>query len=209
MRGIMRRHRQPPRQAKPLLRDELFVVLGAMGNDLKDVRDRTLLLIGFAGGFRRSELVGLDSEDVEQVAQGLVVNLRRSKTDQCGIGRQVAIPFGHSEWCPVQSLSEWLRLSKISAGALFRRVDRHGHMLERLCGEAVSLIIKARTAAAGLSPDEYSGHSLRAGFATSAAQAGLTPWDIRRQTGHASYSILATYVRQRELFANHPISALL
>lgn len=209
MRGIMRRHRRPPRQVKPLLRDDLFAVLAAMGDDLRDIRDRALLLIGFAGGFRRSELVGLDREDVEVVAEGLVINLRRSKTDQCGEGRQVAIPLGSSIWCPVVGLHDWLRRSGISSGALFRRIDRHGHLLERLSGEVVSLVIKTHAAAAGFSADGYSGHSLRAGFATSAAQAGLNSWDIRRQTGHASNSTLAGYVRQRRLFADHPVCSLL
>ena len=209
MRGIMRRHKAPPRQAKPLLRDELFAVLAQTGTDLKDVRDRALLLVGFAGGFRRSELVGLDKEDIEMVKEGLVIHLRRSKTDQCGTGRQVAIPFGRTRWCAVAALSEWLHRSEIESGALFRRIDRHGHLLARLSGEAVSLVIRSWLAAAGMAVDGYSGHSLRAGFATSAAQAGLNECEIRRQTGHASPSVLATYIRQQDLFAGNPVSSLL
>jgi integrase len=209
MRGIMRRHRQPPRQAKPLLRDQLFDVLTKTGVELRDVRDRALLLVGFAGGFRRSELVGLDIEDIEGVAEGLVIRLRQSKTDQCGFGREVAIPYGHTRWCPVVALHEWLLVSGINSGALFRRIDRHDHLLTRLSGEAVSLIVKARLSAAGMSSEGYSGHSLRAGFATSAAQAGLNAWDIRRQTGHASTSVLATYVRHQDRFSGNPVSSLL
>ena len=160
MRGIMCRHRQPPRQAMPLLRDDLFALLTAMGNNLRDVRDYALLLIGFAGGFRRSELVGLDKEDVELIAEGLV----QLKTLQGRPMRARPPSRGPTRpWCPVQTLDDWLRQSNASSGTLFRRINRQGHMLERLSGEAVSLIIKARVAAAGLSPDWYSGHNLRAG----------------------------------------------
>jgi integrase len=205
----MRRHKVPPRQAKPLLRDELFAVLAQTGTDLKDVRDRALLLVGFAGGFRRSELVGLDKEDIEMVKEGLVIHLRRSKTDQCGTGRQVAIPFGRTRWCAVAALSEWLHRSAIESGALFRHIDRHGHLLTRLSGEAISLIIRSWLAAAGMPSDGYSGHSLRAGFATSSAQAGVSSWKIRSQTGHASDAMLARYVRDGEMFLDNAAGALL
>ena len=123
MRGIMRRHKVPPRQAKPLLRNELFALLAQTGTGLKDVRDRALLLVGFAGGFRRSELVGLDKEDIEMVKEGLVIHLRRSKTDQCGTGRQVAIPFGRTRWCAVAALSEWLLKSEIEIMKLAASFD--------------------------------------------------------------------------------------
>ncbi len=209
IRGIMRCHRTPPHQARALLRDDLFLVLSAIGSELRDVRDRALLLIGFAGGFRRSELVGLNREDIESVSQGILVHVRRSKTDQTGIGRTIAIPFGRTQWCPVSELNDWLARSGIERGALFRWVNRHDHLLSRLTGEAVSLIIKGRVAAAGIDQAGYSGHSLRAGFVTSAAQAGLNAWEIRRQTGHASQFTLAKYVREQDLFVGNPLIALL
>lgn len=209
IRGIMRRHRKPPRQARALLREDLFQVLSAMENELRDVRDRALLLIGFAGGFRRSEIIGLDREDIEPVPQGILVHLRRSKTDQVGTGRTIAIPFGRTHWCPVSALNDWLARSGIERGALFRRVNRHGHLLSRLTGEAVSLIIKGRVAAAGFDQVGYSGHSLRAGFVTSAAQAGVSSFRIRQQTGHSSAATLATYVRNAELFTGSPLAVLL
>jgi integrase len=177
MRGIAQR------EAKPLLKEDLFRVLDAMGDSVKDARDRALLLIGFAGGFRRSELVGLDCADIEHIRQGVVITLRRSKTDQEGAGRKIGIPHGRTRHCPVVALDNWLSISGIDHGPVFRPVDRHGRMAaERLSGEAVSLIVKERVAAAGIDVSGFSGHSLRAGFATSATQAGVSSLKIRAQS---------------------------
>ena len=185
-------------------------MLDAMGERAKDMRDRTLLLIGFAGRFRRSEIVALNCEDVERVRQGLIVTLRRSKTDQEGAGCKVGIPFGRTRHCPVLALDRWLVVSGIKAGPVFRPVDRHGRIAsERLSGEAVSLIVKGRVAAAGVDPTGFSGHSLRAGFATSAVQAGVSTLKIRAQTGHASDAMLARYIRDGELFFDNAAGALL
>ncbi len=210
LRGIKRLRGTAQREAKPLLRDDLFVLLDAMGESPKDVRDRALLLLGFAGGFRRSELVGLDRSDVEEVRQGLIVTLRRSKTDQEGAGRKIGIPHGRTRYCPVVALDAWLTLSGIQNGPIFRPVDRHGRIHpERLSGEAVSLVIQERLATAGINPTGYSGHSLRAGFATSAAQAGVSSVKIRAQTGHASDIMLARYIRDGELFMGNAAGAVL
>lgn len=210
LRGIKRRKGTAQKEAKPLLRDDLFQVLAAMGNDAKSVRDRVLLLIGFAGGFRRSELVGLDVEDIEHVRQGIVVTLRRSKTDQLGQGRKIGIPLGRTRWCPVTALDEWLTRCGIETGPIFQRINRHGHIqMDRLSGEAVALVIRERLKAAGFDPTGYSGHSLRAGFATSAAQAGVSSWKIRAQTGHASDAMLARYIRDGKLFSDNAAGALL
>ena len=210
MRGIKRQRGTAQAEAKPLLRDDLFQVLAAMGDDLKSVRDRAPLLIGFAGGFRRSELVGLDLADIEHVRQGLVIHLRRSKTDQLGAGRKIGIPLGRTRWCPVAALDEWLSRSGIEAGAIFRRINRHSQVLgNRLSGEAVALVIRERLSAAGFDPTGYSGHSLRTGFATSAAQAGATSWKIRAQTGHASDAMLARYFRDGEMFSDNAAGVLL
>ncbi|MGO9007653.1 MAG: site-specific integrase [Beijerinckiaceae bacterium] len=210
MRGIRRERGSAQRQAKPLLREDLFVVLGAMGGSLKDVRDRALLLIGFAGGFRRSELVGLDCLDIERVRQGLIITLRRSKTDQDGVGCKIGISVGRTRHCPVLALDRWLAVSGIEQGSIFRPINRHGRVAGgRLSGEAVSLVVKERVAAAGIDACGRSGHSFRAGFATSAVQAGVSTLKIRAQTGHASDAMLARYIRDGELFVDNAAEALL
>lgn len=210
MRGIRRERGVAQRQAKPLLREDLFAVLAAMGDGLKDARDRALLLIGFAGGFRRSELCAINCTELEHVHQGLIVTLPRSKTDQDGEGRKIGIPFGRTKWCPVHALDHWLDRAGIVEGPIFRRVDRHGQIFpDRLSAEAVCLVVRERVAAAGYDPKPFSGHSLRAGLATSAAQAGVPTWKIRAQTGHASDAMLAKYIRDYELFAENAAGGLL
>jgi len=210
MRGIRRMLGTAQREAKPILKEDLFDMLERMGDRPKDIRDKALLLLGFAGAFRRSELVGLDVADIEHVRQGIVINLRRSKTDQTGAGRKIGIPFGRTRWCPVKHLVDWLDHAGIGDGPLFRGMNRHGHVLDqRLSGEAVSVIVKERAAAAGFDADAYSGHSLRAGLATSAAMAGASNWKIRQQTGHASDAMLARYVRDGDMFTNNAAGAVL
>lgn len=210
LRGICRNRGEAVHNAAPLLRDDIFAVLDEIGSGIRDVRDQALLLIGFAGGFRRSELVGLDVSDIVFVRRGLVINLRRSKTDQAGIGREIGIPLGKTRHCPVSALEDWLRVASIESGAVFRPVDRHSHVgAGRLSSEAVSVIVKERVAAVGIDPGRYSGHSLRAGFCTSAAQAGVSSWKIRQQTGHASDAMLARYIRSAELFDGNAAGAVL
>jgi integrase len=210
MRGVRREHGTAQRQAAPLLREDLFAVLGAMGDRLKDLRDRALLLIGFAGGLRRSELAAIDLIDFERVREGIVLILRRSKTDQDGVGRKIGIPFGRTIHCPVRALEEWLSAARIESGPVFRPVDRHGRVsTSRLSGEAVSLMLRDRMAGAGFDPSGYSGHTLRAGFATSATRAGVSTLKIRQQTGHASDAMLSRYVREGELFRGNAAGFLL
>ncbi|SPP91999.1 site-specific integrase [Bradyrhizobium vignae] len=210
IRGIKRTYGCAQRQAKPLLRDELIQVLDATGDKPKDHRDRALLLLGFAGALRRSELVALHLADVERVRQGVILHLLRSKCDQEARGQKIAIPFARGRWCPVVALDAWLTVSEISEGPIFRPVDRHGRVHgHRLSTEAVGEIVRQRVMAAGLDPSGYSGHSLRAGLATSAAQAGVPAWRIRAQTRHASEAMLARYIRISELFVENPASALL
>ena len=148
--------------------------------------------------------------DIEHVRQGIILNLRRSKTDQDCHGRKIGIPHGRSRWCPVAALDAWLTASGITEGAIFRPVDRHGRIHEgRLSGEGVALVIRERVAAAGMDPSGFSGHSVRSGLATSAAQAGVPSWKIRQQTGHASDTILAKYIRDGNLFQGNAAGALL
>ena len=161
-------------------------------------------------GFRRSELAANNCTDIESVRQGVVIHVRRSKTDQEGIGRKIGIPHGRTRWCPVTALNDWLECARIEDGPVFRPVDRHGRVQgQRLSGEAVSLVIKERVAAVGLEPNEFSGHSLRAGLATSAAAAGVSSWKIRQQTGHASDAMLARYIRDGEMFVDNAAAQLL
>jgi integrase len=210
MRGIRRMIGTAQREAKPILKEDLFAILERMGDRPKDQRDKALLLVGFAGAFRRSELVGLDVADIEHVRQGVVITLRKSKTDQEGRGRKIGVPFGRTKWCPVRHLADWLDHAKIEAGPIFRGVNRHGHVSDqRLSSEALSIIVKERAAAAGFNPDAYSGHSLRAGLSTSAVIAGVSTLSIRRTTGHASDAMLARYVRVGDMFTDNAAGAVL
>lgn len=210
LQGLRRKHGTAQKQAKALTREDLFATLDAMGDSLKNTRDRALLLLGFAGGFRRSEVVGLDVADIENVRQGIIITLRQSKTDQEGAGRKIGIPHGRTRHCPVAAVMNWLTRSGITEGAIFRPITRHGQLQpERLSGDAVSEVIRERIAAAGMDPEGYSGHSLRAGFATSAAQAGASTLKIRAQTGHASDAMLSRYIRDGELFVGNAAGAVL
>lgn len=210
LRGIRRSRGTALQEAKALIKEDLFLVLGAIGDTRKDARDRALLLIGFAGGFRRSELVAIDWDDIEHVHQGIIVHIRRSKTDQEGQGRKIGIPYGRTRWCPVAAIDRWQAISGASDGAVFRPVDRHGKIDDgRLSGEAVSLVVKERVEAAGIEPTGYSGHSLRAGLATSSAQAGVPVFKIRQQTGHASDATLARYIRDADIFEGNAVSSIL
>jgi integrase len=210
LRGIKRTYGYAQHQAKPLLLTELIQALDATGDRPKDLRDRALLLCGFAGALRRSELVGLDVGDVEQARQGVILHIRQSKSDQEARGQTIGIPFARGRWCPVAALEAWLTISGISEGPIFRPVDRHGRVHDgRLSGDAVAEIVRERVSAVGLAPSGYSGHSLRAGLATSAAQIGVPVWKIRAQTRHASDPMLARYIRDGELFTDNAAGALL
>lgn len=211
LKGIRRTQGAAQKQAKPLMRDDLFGMLNAMtSSSPKDMRDRSLLLLGFAGGFRRSELVALDVEDFEQVRQGMVVNLRRSKSDQEGHGRKIGVPLGRTRHCPVKALEAWLQAAGISGGPIYRPVGKGGHIAsQRLSGKAICDILRQRIADAGIEPNGFSGHSLRSGFATSAAMAGVSSWKIRQQTGHASDAMLSRYVRDGQMFEGNAAGTLL
>ena len=204
LQGIRRIRGRPPRQVAPLLMNDVVqLVRGLTG--LRGLRDKALLLIGFAGALRRSELVSLDVDDVQFVAEGALIRLRRSKTDQEGRGRVIAIPCTGGRDCPPCALRAWLHATHIVSGALFRGVNQYGQLLQqRLSAQSVALVIKGRAAAAGLDAARYSGHSLRAGFATNAAKAGASAISIRAQTGHKSDAMLQRYIRDGDLFRNNP-----
>lgn len=210
MRGMRRQVGTAQRKAQPLLKEDLIDILDRLPDTLKALRDRALLLIGFAGGFRRSELVGLDVTDIEHVRQGIVVNLRRSKTDQEGRGRKIGIPFARGRHCPVRALEAWVKASDFESGAIFRPVSRHGHidLGQRLSTEAVAIVVKEAVAKIGHDPEQFSGHSLRAGLVTSAAMAGIPLWKIRKTTGHTSNEMLGRYIRDADLFTDNAAGIL-
>jgi integrase len=208
-RGIRRAHGRPQRRAAALTTDRIAAIMASLGDSVRDVRDRALLLIGFAGAFRRSELSNIDSKFIERTASGVVITIPRSKTDQEGQARQVAIPRGRDTICPVKALDQWLELSGIIDGPVFRQVSRRGHVLPgQLSGDSVASIVKQRVRAIGLDPTRYSGHSLRAGFVTSAASAGAPAWRIKAQTGHASDALVGRYIRLSDPFAASPVMAI-
>jgi len=210
LRGIKRVKGTAQDQARPLLREDLFLMLDALGGDTRAQRDCALLLIGWAGGFRSSELVGLDWSDVEEVREGLVLHLRRSKTDQMGQGRKIGVPLGRTRHCPVAALAAWRKASSGDKGPILRPVDRHGHIQpDRLRADAVSTILRNRLTTAGIDREGYSGHSLRAGLATSAIKAGVPTYKVRAQTGHASDLMLSRYVRDAGMFDGNAAGVLL
>ncbi|MDQ2730511.1 MAG: site-specific integrase, partial [Armatimonadota bacterium] len=158
---------------------------------------------------RRSEVVGLDRLDVSMTGAGLVVTLRRSKTDQMGVGREIGIPLQpDAECCPVRALKNWLKVCGAKEGPVFVGVDRHGNMGGRLSGQAVALIIKRAALSAGLDPAAYAGHSLRSGFATSAAESGASERAIMDQTGHKSTLMVRKYIRRGSIFRDNACNVI-
>lgn len=209
IRGLRRTVGTSQRQVSPAVKEQIIAMVDGL-DGVKGIRDRALLLVGFAGALRRSELVSLEYRDIEFADQGLVVNIRRSKTDQEGHGRKVAIPYARGATCPVQSLRAWLSISEIDDGPIFRSVTRHGRICPAaLSAQAVAVIVKQRVEAIGLDPSRYSGHSLRAGLVTSAAQMGVSSWKIRQQTGHKSDAMLQRYIRDSLIFVDNASGALL
>ena len=179
------------------------------GMSIAAVRDRALLLLGFAGAFRRTELVALDLGDIEETAGGLRVKIRRSKTDQERAGATVAIVRG-TVACPVAAVKEWLAATGITEGAIFRRVNKGGNVLpDRLTAQSVSLIVKAHAKRAGLDPRSFAAHSLRSGFLTSAARRGASVFKMLDVSRHRSVDTLRAYVRDAELFRDHAGAGLL
>lgn len=203
LRGVRKTHGKPQRQAAPLLKQDLLTLLPLM-QGTKGVRDRALILLGFAAALRRSELVAIDVQDLQFVCEGLVVSLRKSKTDQEGEGRKIGVPNGRTAGCPVKAVQYWLEHGQITSGPIFRSVTKGGKVnAERLTAQSVSLVIKGYTQAAGLPAADFSGHSLRSGLVTSAAQAGVATHKIMAQTGHRSVDMLNRYIRDGNLFVDN------
>ena len=203
--GIRRRHGTRQQGKEAAVTADLRAMVGTLDDSLPGRRDRALLLLGFAGAFRRSELVALNVSDVNRTRDGLVVIVRRGKTDQEGAGRQIGIPYGSTPLtCPVRALGDWLDAARITDGPLFHPIDRHGNLQpRRLTDQSVALVVKRAAQAAGLDPTLYAGHSLRAGLATAAAQAGVSERAIMEQTGHKSLPIVRRYIRRGSLFTEN------
>jgi integrase len=210
LQAIRRRRGVAPSQKRPILAEELRRMVAALPSDTHGLRDRALLLVGFAGAFRRSELVALDLADIAFTEEGLEVTLRRSKTDQEGETRRVGIPFGsRAQVCPVRSLRQWLSAAGITSGAVFRTVQPDGTVQSRASDRAVARAVKRAARAAGLEPALFAGHSLRAGLATTAAKAGKSERAIMRQTGHRSVAMVRRYIRDADLFSDNAAAGLL
>ncbi len=207
LKGIRRTHGTAQEQKAPLLASDVREIVSKLPDTLIGKRDRALLLIGFAGAFRRSELVALDVADLEHTSEGLVIVLRRSKTDQEGRGRRIGVPaLPHSTACPVRALQEWLDASGIAQGAIFRAVAKGGRLKDRLSGRAVAMIVK-KLLPADRDKAKFAGHSLRAGFVTSAATGGANLKAIMRQTGHRSLAMVLRYTREASLFRSNALSS--
>jgi len=212
--GIKRRKGSVQKGKKPLLINNLKRIINVIDQDkseeIKKLRNRTIILIGFSGGFRRNEIVSLDYDDLDFVSEGLKINLKRSKTDQYGEGSVKGLPyFENPQYCPVVSIEKWLKLSKINNGPLFRRFTKGSNLSEnRLTDQSVALIIKEYLKLAGIDNKNYSGHSLRSGFATSAAEAGAEERSIMAMTGHKSTEMVRRYIKEANLFKNNALNKI-
>jgi site-specific recombinase XerD len=210
MAGIRRTKGTAADAKTPVMIDELKRMIARLPENLLGTRDRALLLIGFTGGFRRSELVGLDRDAVAITRDGLVVTIRQSKTDQDGEGQKIGLPFGSNPaTCPVRSFQDWLEAGGIVEGPLFRPINRYGKMgCKRLSTKAVARIVKRYIKGIGLDATNFAGHSLRSGLATSAAIAGASEAAIMRQTRHRSLVTVRRYIRDGSLFRENAAAVL-
>jgi integrase len=210
LKGIRRALGTAATPKAPTLTDDILAMVDAADLGLIGARDRALILLGFAGAFRRSELVALDVADCAFGKDGLTVTLRRSKTDQDGAGRKVGIPYGSNpETCPVRTLQTWIEQAGADAGPLFRSINRHGQVQAgRLSGIDVARVVKKLAVRAALDPAKYAGHSLRAGHATAAAIAGASERSIMKQTGHRSVQMVRRYIRDGSLFRENSAGKL-
>ena len=212
--GIKRRKGSFQKAKKPILINSLKLIINAIDQqnkqEIKKFRDRSIILIGFSGGFRRNEIVSLNYDDLDFVPEGLKINIKRSKTDQFGEGFTKALPyFDSSQYCPVISLKNWLDISKITSGPVFRRFLKGAKLSEnRLTDQTVAILIKEYLNLAGINSKNYSGHSLRSGFATSAAESGVEERNIMAMTGHKSTEMVRRYIKEANLFKNNALNKI-
>jgi site-specific recombinase XerD len=200
--GIQRKKGVFQKSKKPILINELKEIISIIDNSEKDerkkARDKALMLIGFSGGFRRSELVNIDLEDLEFTKEGVKIFLKRSKTDQSGEGMIKAIPyFKDINFCPIHSLKRWIEISQINNGLIFDISDK-----------MVAILIKKYLSEAGFESEKYSGHSLRSGFATVAADSGADEKSIMTMTGHKTTQMVRRYIKETNLFKNNALKKM-
>jgi integrase len=195
--GIRRTLGVAQTRKKPLTRDRLLKLIGSLEGPIAAARDKALLLTGFAGSLRRSELAAIRVEDLTRHKRGMTILIPRSKTDQEGEGREVEIPYGsHDLTCPVMAIENWITIASIQDGQLFRSVGLHGNVGPALDKDSIGRIVKRLVRRAKLAnPDAYGGHSLRAGFVTEASANGATDREIMKQTGHKSIAMVHRYAR--------------
>ena len=212
--GIKRRKGSFQKGKKPILINNLKTIVNVIDQlnkeEIKKVRDRTIILIGFSGGFRRNEIVSLDFDDLDFVTEGLKINIKKSKTDQFGAGTLKAIPyFNNTKYCPVLSIKKWINESKIKSGPLFRRFQKGSKLSEkRLTDQTVALLIKEYLDLSGIDSKNYSGHSLRSGFATAAAESGAEERNIMAMTGHKSPEMVRRYIKEADMFKNNALNKI-
>jgi site-specific recombinase XerD len=212
--GIKRRKGMSQKGKKPILINDLKKLIDVIDQqkieDIKKIRDKCILLIGFSGGFRRNEIVSLDKDDLEFVFEGVKITVRRSKTDQFGEGLTKGLPYFENKfYCPVVTLQKWLNISRITKGPLFRKISKGSRLSEnRLSDQTVALIIKQYLNIAGINSSNYSGHSLRSGFATSAAEAGAEERSIMAMTGHKTTQMVRRYIQEANLFKNNALNKI-
>ena len=199
--GIKRVHGVKQKSKKPLLINDLKLIINQINeekNEIKKFKNKSLILIGFAGGFRRSELVSIEYDDVDFVPEGVKIFIKRSKTDQTGEGMTKAIPyFENSSYCPVIALKQWIEIASIKSGKIFNISDK-----------SVALIIKKYALLAGLDYTKYAGHSLRSGFATSTAEMGADERSIMAMTGHKTTQMVRRYIQEANLFNNNALNKI-
>ena len=210
--GIKRKKGSIQKGKKPILINHLKQIINVIDEQkiekIKKLRNRTLILIGFGGGFRRTELISIDYEDLDFVEEGVKITLRRSKTDQFGEGLIKGLPyFTNEKYCPITSLKNWINLSKIKSGPIFRRFAKSSILTKhRLTDQSVALLIKDYLRLAGIENQNFSGHSLRSGFATVAAESGADERSIMSMTGHKSSQMVRRYIREANLFKNNALN---
>ena len=212
--GIKRVKGSIQKGKKPLLISHLKSIINVINEqqneEIKKFRDRSIILIGFGGGFRRTELISIDYEDLEFVPEGLKITIRRSKTDQFGEGMIKGLPYFPNEiYCPVTSLKKWLEISKIKSGPIFRRFSKGSLLTEnRLTDQSVVLLMKKYLDLAGIENKNFAGHSLRAGFATVAAESGADERSIMAMTGHKTTQMVRRYIREANIFKNNALNKI-
>jgi site-specific recombinase XerD len=212
--GISRKKGSYQRGKKPILINDLKAIINAIDQEtikeIKKKRDKALILIGLGGGFRRAELVSIDHEDIEFVPEGVKIIIKRSKTDQFGEGLIKALPhFLNKLYCPVLHLKEWLELSNIKSGPVFRKFNKGFNLSEkRLTDQTVALTLKKYLKLAGIENKNYSGHSLRSGFATATAESGADERSIMAMTGHKTTQMVRRYIKEANLFKNNALNKI-